>query len=138
MCRQIDGCANNVSELIFGTDGYTNAQNTIWDYNGNVIWQYEYPAGPDGQPTRSVAVSPYDQTHINLITAIRTGNYLNEAQNVADACLTAMMGRESAYTGREVTWNEMMESSQRRGPANLQMGSVDIAAVPPVPGTAPA
>jgi myo-inositol 2-dehydrogenase / D-chiro-inositol 1-dehydrogenase len=138
MCRQIDGCVNNVSELIFGTKGYTNAQNTIWDYNGNVIWQYEYPAGPDGQPTRSVAISPYDQTHINLVTAIRTGNYLNEAQNVAEACLTAMMGRESAYTGREVTWNEMMESSQRRGPANLEMGAVDIAAVPPVPGTAPA
>ncbi len=138
MCRQIDGCANNVSELIFGTEGYTNAQNTVWDYNGNVIWEYEYPLGPDGQPGRSVAVGPYDQTHIDLVTAIRNGDYLNEAQSVAEACMTAMMGRESAYTGREVTWEEMMESSMNLGPDDFEMGPVDLEPVPPTPGTAPA
>ena len=138
MCRQIDGCANNVSELIFGTEGYTNAQNKIWDYNGNLIWEYQYPLGDDGQPTNSVAVSPYDQEHINLITAIRTGNYLNEAQNVAESVMVAMMGRVSAYTGREVTWDDMMNSAMKLGPENMEMGEVDIPAVPPTPGTAPA
>ncbi len=138
MCRQIDGCTNNVSELIFGTEGYTNAQNRIWDYNGNVIWEYEYPLGDDGEPMNSVAISPYDQTHINLVTAIRTGNYLNETQNVAESNMCAIMGRVSAYTGREVTWDEMMNSAMRLGPENLEMGPVDIPAVPPTPGTAPA
>ncbi len=138
MCRQIDGCANNVSELIFGTKGYTNAQNRIWDYDGNLIWEYQYPMGDDGQPTNSVAVSPYDQTHINLITAIRTGNYLNEAQNIAESVMVAMMGRVSAYTGREVTWDDMMNSAMKLGPENMEMGTVDIPAVPPTPGTAPA
>ncbi|MGF1584960.1 MAG: Gfo/Idh/MocA family protein [Bacteroidales bacterium] len=138
MCRQIDGCTNNVSEMIFGTEGYTNGQNKIWDYNGNLTWEYEYPMGDDGQRMNRVAVSPYDQTHINLVTAIRTGNYLNEAQNVAESVMTAMMGRISAYTGREVTWEEMMNSSLRLGPESLEMGSVDIPAVPPTPGTAPA
>jgi myo-inositol 2-dehydrogenase / D-chiro-inositol 1-dehydrogenase len=138
MCRQIDGCVNNVSEIIFGSKGYTNAQNKIWDYNGNLIWEYQYPLGDDGQPRNSIAISPYDQTHINLVTAIRTGNYLNEAQSVAEACMTAMMGRESAYTGREVTWEEMMNMSLSLGPANLEMGTVNIAAIPPTPGTAPA
>lgn len=138
MCRQIDGCTNNVSEMIFGTEGYTNGQNRIWDYNGNLTWEYEYPMGDDGQRMNRVAVSPYDQTHINLITAIRTGNYLNEAQNVAESVMTAMMGRISAYTGREVTWEEMMNSSLRLGPESLEMGSVDFPAVPPTPGTAPA
>jgi myo-inositol 2-dehydrogenase / D-chiro-inositol 1-dehydrogenase len=52
--------------------------------------------------------------------------------------MTAMMGRISAYTGREVTWEEMMNSSLKLGPESLEMGSVDIAAVPPTPGTAPA
>jgi myo-inositol 2-dehydrogenase / D-chiro-inositol 1-dehydrogenase len=136
MCRQIDGCTNNVSEMIFGTTGYTNGRNRIWDYAGNVIWEYEYPAGEDGQPRTSVAISPYDQEHINLVTAIRGGNYINEAQNISQACLTAMMGRVSAYTGREVTWEEMMESGMKLGPSEWKMGPVSIPAVHPVPGTA--
>jgi myo-inositol 2-dehydrogenase / D-chiro-inositol 1-dehydrogenase len=138
MCRQIDGCTNNVSEMIFGTKGYTNAQNRIWDYEGNLIWEYEYPVGDDGQPMNRVAISPYDQTHINLVSAIRNGDYLNESQNVAESVMTAIMGRVSAYTGREVTWEEIMESSLSIGPDKLEMGPVDIAAVPPTPGTAPA
>jgi len=138
MCRQIDGCTNNVSELIFGSKGYTNAQNRIWDYDGNLIWEYQYPLGDDGQPRSSVAVSPYDQTHINLVTAIRTGNYLNEAQNVSESVMTAVMGRVSAYTGREISWDDMMNSAMKLGPDSLEMGPVDIPAVPPTPGTAPA
>ncbi len=136
MCRQINGCTNNVSEIIFGTKGYTNAQNRIWDYDGNLIWEYQYPLGDDGQPRGSVDVSPYDQTHINLVTAIRTGDYINETQNVSEACMNALMGRVSAYTGREVTWDEMMNSSMKLGPETLEMGPVDIPAEPPVPGTA--
>ncbi len=31
MCRQINDCANNVSEHIVGTKGYTNGGDTIWD-----------------------------------------------------------------------------------------------------------
>lgn len=138
MCRQIDGCVNNVSELIFGTKGYSNAQNKIWDYDGNLLWEYQYPLGDDGEPTNRVAVSPYDQEHIDLVTAIRNGEYINESQNVAQSVMTAMMGRISAYTGREVTWEEMMESSLKLGPEELEWGPVDIPAVPPTPGTAPA
>ena len=135
MCRQIDGCANNVSELIFGTKGYTNARNQIWDYKGNLIWEYEYPLDEAGQPMNRVAISPYDQTHINLVTAIRTNDYINETQNICEANMVAVMGRESAYTGRETTWEEMMNSGMRLGPTVYQMGPVDVPLVPPVPGT---
>ncbi|MFP4366819.1 MAG: Gfo/Idh/MocA family protein [Bacteroidales bacterium] len=138
MCRQIDGCVNNVSELIFGTKGYSNAQNKIWDYDGNLLWEYQYPLGDDGEPTNRVAVSPYDQEHIDLVAAIRNGEYINESQNVAQSVMTAMMGRISAYTGREVTWEEIMDSSLKLGPDEYEWGPVDIPAVPPTPGTAPA
>ena len=138
MCRQIDGCVNNVSELIFGTKGYTNAQNKIWDYSGNLIWEYQYPLGDDGQPTNRVSVPAMDQEHINLITAIRTGGYINETQNITQSNMVAIMGRVSAYTGREVTWDEMMNSGMKLGPSVHEMGPVDIPAVPSVPGSAPA
>ncbi len=138
MCRQIDGCVNSVSELIFGTKGYTNARNMIWDYNGNLIWEYPYPLGDDGQPTTRIAISPYDQEHINLITAIRTGSYINETQNIAESNMVALMGRVSSYTGRAVNWEEIMNSALKLGPEKLEMGQVDIPAVHPVPGSAPA
>ncbi|TVR69458.1 MAG: gfo/Idh/MocA family oxidoreductase [Marinilabiliales bacterium] len=135
MCRQIDGCANNVSEMIYGTKGYTNCRNRIWDYNDNLIWEYEYPMGDDGTRRTSVAISPYVQEHINLVTAIRTGNYINEVQNVCESNMAAIMGRESAYTGRQMTWDDMMNSNLRLGPTEYSMGPVDIPPVPPVPGT---
>ncbi len=137
MTREIDGCSNNVGQIIYGTKGYTNCQNRIWDYNGNIIWEYEYPIGEDGRPMSRIAISPYDQEMINMVTAIRTNNPLNEANDLATSSLTGIMGRESAYTGMDVTWENMMNSNLRLGPEEYSMGPVDIKPVAPVPGTAP-
>jgi myo-inositol 2-dehydrogenase / D-chiro-inositol 1-dehydrogenase len=137
MCRQINGCANNVGQVLFGTKGYTNCQNQIHDLDGNLIWEYQYPPDSEGPPMSRVTVNPYDQEIINLVTAIRTSTPVNEAENVASSTLVGIMGRESAYTGRDVTWMEMMESAMRLGPTEYVMGPVDIKPEPPVPGTAP-
>ena len=50
------------------------------------------------------------------------------------ATLIAIMGRESAYTGKAVTWDEMMASTQRLGPTQDALGPVSIPAQAPVPG----
>ncbi len=138
MCRQIDGCANNVSEFIIGTKGKTNCQNYIRDLKGNTLWEYPYQQegwGPDGQPTGEVVVNPYLQQTIDLVAAIRNNTPYNEAEQCAISTLTAIMGRVSAYTGREVTWEEMMNSSMRLGPEKVVMGPSNIRAIIPVPGT---
>jgi len=137
MCRQIDGCANNVSTLFFGTKGYTNGMDKIWDNNGNTIWEYEYPLDEDGQPTNRLAVAPHQQEIITFVTAIRENDYVNDTQSVSDANMVAIMGRESAYTGREVSFDEMMGSNMRLGPTELEFGPYDIPAFPPIPGTSP-
>ena len=137
MCRQINGCADNVSEYIRGTSGYTNCQNTIWNTDGTELFSYQYPLDESGEPTDSVTVSPYDQEHIDLITAIRTGEQVNVAEFTAKSNLTAIMGRESAYTGTMKTWDEMMTSDLKLGPDVIAMGPVALEAVIPVPGTAP-
>jgi len=86
-----------------------------------------------------VAISPYDQEIINLVTAIRTNKPVNETWDLATSTMTGIMGRESAYTGRDVSWEDMMNSNQRLGPGHEEwgMGPVDIKPVSPVPGTAP-
>jgi hypothetical protein len=38
MCRQINGCANNVSERLQGSKGSTNCQNTITGLDGAELW----------------------------------------------------------------------------------------------------
>jgi myo-inositol 2-dehydrogenase / D-chiro-inositol 1-dehydrogenase len=138
MCRQIDGCANNVSTLFFGTRGYTNGMNEIRDYSGNLLWEYEYPTDDEGRPGNVLSVAPHDQEIINFVTAIRENKYVNDTQNVTDANMVAIMGRESAYTGREVNIDEILNSNQRLGPDKMEFGPVDIPPGPPVPGTSPA
>ncbi len=134
--RCIDGCDNKHGFLIFGTRGYTNCQNKIFDYNDNLIWEYEYPLDKEGRPTNRVAISSYDEEMINFVTAIRRNTPLNQAENLAAATLVGIMGRESAITGREVTWEEMMDSGIKLGPEEYSMGPLAIKAEPPVPGTA--
>ena len=135
MCRQIDSCANGTGELVMGTEGYTNCQNTIWDLNGSIKWKFEYPKDENGVEMESTLIPPYVQEHMHLVYAIRTGNYVNEAEQTAISTLTAIMGRTAAYTGRAITWDEIFKSDMDLGPSKVEMGPVDMAFDAPVPGT---
>ena len=116
MCRQIDGCVNNVSERVAGTKGTSNCGGMITGANE---WKYEGPPSP----------SPYVQEHADLIASIRAGKPLNEARQVAESVLTAIMGRMSAYTGQEVTWEQALNSQEDLTPARLEFGPIEV---PPV------
>jgi hypothetical protein len=71
-----------------------------------------------------------------MVTAIRTNKPINEAENTAISTLTAIMGRISAYTGKETTYEEMMNSDLKLGPATYAFGPVDIDKTVPVAGLA--
>lgn len=136
MCRQIDGCANNVSERIQGSKGSTNCHNSIIDLAGKEVWKYEYPLDKDGKPGNSVSVDPYVQEHIDLVTAVRSGQSINEAENTAISTMVAIMGRISAYTGKETTYEEMMNSDLKVGPKVFEFGPVDVPKEVPIAGLA--
>jgi myo-inositol 2-dehydrogenase/D-chiro-inositol 1-dehydrogenase len=136
MCRQINGCANNVSERLQGTKGSTDCRSTILDLAGTELWKYAYPVDKDGKPTNDVSVDPYVQEHIDLVTAIRTGKVFNELENTAISTMVGIMGRISAYTGKETTWDEMMNSDLKLGPAVFAFGPVDIPKDVPIAGEA--
>ncbi len=134
MSRQIDGCENTLGEQVMGTEGYTNCKNTIYYPDGTVKWQYQYPKNRDGKSTDIVKVSPYVQEHIHLVTAIRTNQPYVEAERTAISTLTAIMGRTAAYTGRKITWQEMLDSNERLGPEKYEMGPVNLDFPVPLPG----
>jgi len=135
MCRQIDNCANGTGELVMGTEGYTNCQNTIWNLDGSVKWKFEYQKDENGQTMNKVKIPPYVQEHMHLVYAIRTGRYVNEAERTAVSTLTAIMGRTAAYTGKKITWDEIFKSDMDLGPKEVRFGPVDMEFSVPVPGT---
>lgn len=136
MSRQIDNCANATAEHLMGTEGYTNCKDTIYYPDGTIKWEYPYPLDANGNPTKTVKVSPYVQEHIDLVASIRNNEPINEAEQVALSTLTAIMGREAAYTGKLITWDEISKSTMRMGPTEYVMGPVDMKIETPVPGTA--
>jgi hypothetical protein len=77
-----------------------------------------------------------DQEHIDLVTAIRTNQPFNELENTAISTLVAIMGRISAYTGKEVSYEEMMNSDLKLGPKVFELGPVDIDKSVPIAGEA--
>ncbi len=132
MCRQMDGCDEDISDYVVGTKGYTNCKNTIYDLKGREVWKYQEP----GQEPGRTRLSPYELEHVDFVTAIRNNQPFNEAEHFAHATLAAIMGRTSAYTGKGVTWDEMMDSNERLGPTEYAMGPVAMKVEVPVPGNA--
>jgi myo-inositol 2-dehydrogenase / D-chiro-inositol 1-dehydrogenase len=120
-CRQIDGCWNSVSEAVVGTKGTSNPGGSLRVTGGE---EWRAPGG---------GKDPYVQEHIDLIAAIRSGEYVNETKNVANSTLTAIMGRESAYTGEALDWDTILNAKFSIMPEKLEFGQAPPAEVP-VPG----
>ena len=133
--RQIDGCDGNISEQILGTAGVAllNDQSniSITDYNGNVLWKYDYDKNP--------VKNPYEQEHVHLVESIRLNKKINQAEDLAYSTLIAILGREAAYTGKPITWGEIISSPLRYGPETYKMGYLPfyLEGEAPKPGKAP-
>jgi len=125
MCRQINGCENNVSEAVTGTRGTWTSGN--YNITGEHAWRF--PGRQDNDP--------YQQEHVVLIESIRSGRPINALKDVAESTLTAIMGRMSCYTGQAVTWQQALNSTQNLLPQNLAWDMrLPVPAVA-VPGTTP-
>jgi hypothetical protein len=120
MCRQIPGTANRVGEWFIGTKGQSDASSKIL---GATPWTYRVPERrPNG----------YVQEHTDLVASIRTGRPYNELKQVAESTLTAIMGREAAYTGQEMTWDAVLNAKQDLTPP-VGAAAYGSLTVPPVP-----
>jgi len=98
MCSQIQGTTNREDERIVGTKGVAFGHGVIEGKN-----PYQY----DGEHN-----SPYVQEMADLVKSIRNSEPVNEGKNVAESTMTAIMGRISAYTGRAVSWDWVMNASK--------------------------
>jgi hypothetical protein len=102
MCRHTPKSTPRVAERIVGSKGYADlSQSGTATIKGANPFNYSGPT-PD----------PYVVEHTHLIESIRNNQPLNEGEQVAISTLTAIGGRISAYTGREVSWKWLMEGSK--------------------------
>ncbi len=126
MCRQTAGAAENVSERVVGTKGFTYSDSADGYIKGDNPWS-----------TEEVSPNPYVVEHADLIASIRAGKPLNEGRQVAESCLTAIMGRMSAYTGRALSWDWVMNASKLDlTPPHMEFGELPELEVP-IPGQTP-
>jgi predicted dehydrogenase len=111
----------DVTERFFGTKGTSQSPYTgplgIW---GDEPWQAE------GTPAKEAAQTTFSATGkftSNLefadrekkkafVESIVSGNFHNQADKGAESALSCMMARTAAYTGREITWNETLKSTE--------------------------
>ena len=137
MCRQIDGCFNNVSAYIQGTrgawigGGENRKDHTIIDLKGKVMWQFDF----EKEAAEFQQIAPHTLEHVSWINHIRDNQPICQAEETAISTLTAIMGRVSAYTGADVTWDEIMASDMNLMPGHLELRNMDMTQFTvPVPG----
>jgi len=136
MCRQVNGCWNWVGHDFVYEKGRTNGG--------------DYPKAQKSPIPADLPQGPgsHIQEQIDTLYYVNKGQPVNQAQAVAESTATAVMGRISAYTGKQVWWKEIMgDPSANADLYNLTLkptaedfekGTVEIPKenVVPIPGRA--
>lgn len=122
-CRQIPGCWNQVGEHCIGYAGTADVGAAV--IQGPQTWRFS--------GSRS---SPYQMTQNKLVEAIRNNHELNDAEEAARSTLTAILGRMATYSGKEVTWDQALNSNVDLFPRVVSWDALPKV-VPKVDGTYP-
>jgi len=108
-CRHQPGCWSEVNEHAIGTKGSSAVGNSLIRPTGGEAWRYR------GEKR----VDPYQQEHDDLFAAIRNNTPYNEAFYGAHSTMTSILGRMATYSGKELTWDEGINSTLSHFPERL-------------------
>jgi predicted dehydrogenase len=107
--RQILNCYGDNSDYLMGSDGLGNIKG--WSdptITGKETWRYRGPK-----------CDMYQVEHDELFASIRNGRPINDGVWMAHSTLMALMGRMAAYTGKEISWDQAMNSQEKLVQDNL-------------------
>jgi len=112
----------DVTERFFGTKGTSQSPYTgplgIW---GDEPWQSAGSPAKDKADNQAFSVTGSFTSNLEFadpekkkafVESITSGNFHNQAAKGAESALSCMMARTAAYTGREVSWDELMKSTE--------------------------
>ena len=112
----------DVTERFFGTKGTSQSPYVgplgIW---GDEPWQSPGSAAKESPDAKGFSATGNFSSNLELadsekkkafVDSITSGNFHNQAAKGAESALSCMMARSAAYTGHEVTWDEVLKSTE--------------------------
>lgn len=120
-CRQMDQCPGNVNDHVIGTRGSAQLMAHTITPAGGKEWEF-------GSEVK--VKDMYQVEHDELFAGIRSGKYINDGESAAHSTLMAIMAREAAYSGKRLTWKDLLKSEQNLAPKAYEWGPIET---PPVP-----
>ncbi len=133
--RQWPNSYGENNDFLYGTGGRATILNWTPRHETRThtgdVWTYE-GEGND----------MYQQELDDLVAAIRSGTPVNDGPWMCRSNYLALLGREAAYSGRALTWNELLDSQLRLGPPEIEHGVLDFGPLAhdfedPIPGRYP-
>ena len=97
----------------------------IFDLKGNLVWRF-----------KGRSKSMYQVEHDEFFASIRDGKPINNGDYMSKSTMLAIMGRMVAYTGKQLTWDQVLNSKQDLRPPKYDWGKLDVAPVA-IPGVTP-
>jgi predicted dehydrogenase len=121
MLRQIANCANANANRVVGTIGESDSNSTIRGQN-----RFRY------RERHNATVIEHEV----LQDSIRNSKARNDMLDYAvDSTLACVMGREAAYTGQKITWDEMLNSDLSLVPDDYRFNADPPMRAVAMPGT---
>ena len=126
-CRQMPYCYNDNNDFIVGSNGICNVNAWTNDpelIGPNTTWKYE-----------GEAPNMYQVEHNELQEAIRGDRpTMNDGHFMAQSTMMAILGREAAYTGQRVSYEDVLNSTTVLGPKEYAFTDFPVPTVA-TPGT---
>ena len=99
--RQIPGCFSENHLTVIGSKGTGRIDARGPIITGENPWRY-----------RGEKPNMYQVEHNELFASIRSGKPINDGDRMAKSTLLGIMGRQAAYTGQQLTWEQILDSKQ--------------------------
>ena len=116
----------DVTERFFGTKGVSQSPYTgalgIW---GDEPWQAPMTPAKDKTDSQTFSVTGNFTSNLEFadrekkkafVESITSRNFHNQADKGAESAIACMLARTAAYKGHEITWDEIMNSTETMDP----------------------
>jgi myo-inositol 2-dehydrogenase/D-chiro-inositol 1-dehydrogenase len=120
-CRHIRNCWNAVDEFVHGTKGMSKVSGAkIYDHGGKETHNFD-----------NLSRDGHQQEHHDLFADLRSGKIPNEGEWGAKSTMTAIFGRMATYSGKELKWDDCINSQKVVSPVEKYHSFEDTPPVQP-------
>ncbi len=117
--RQQLGCDRTFEMVVNGSKGRCIGNGKVdFTITGDKAWASIDKSG-SRRKRKASGQQGHQLEHDAMYAALRSGGYINNGDYLAKSTLMAIMARDSAYSGKEIIWDEMIKDPQRLVPTKL-------------------